>query len=376
MNKKMIKFKISAPGEIILSGEHTVMFGKHFVVAGLDLRTNLEFCELSDEQTNIRIEFQDYEKDVPLQEVQYLFSRLIRENLFSDQVNLLKKVDSFIDVNNMWEKPEEKISLQMFFFLLFIIIYDMEHEVKPFRLRVSTEIPFGDCFGSSTSFAVCLAACFLRWKRLQSGDYIRFNEQDLQKIEHYTKSCENIMVYSTFKPLDAKVCIYGSINKCISNNYQSCSIEETINLTTGMKILLIDTHRLQSDKYSIYLQMLELKYFRPSYFNSILNDLEKIATRIFNDLYNINNNIKDPDAYSNLQRDIKRNQQMLSRYDLSYFEFDIITCLGGGFNLSGKLTGFGGRYVYFLLPPRITQEEIKRITNFFRIKDAVTKLLQ
>ncbi|XP_029166698.1 mevalonate kinase-like isoform X1 [Nylanderia fulva] len=358
----MIKFKISAPGRIILSGDHTVTFGNHFVVAGLDLRTNLEFCELSDEQTNIRIEFQDYEKDVPLQEVQCLSSRLIRENLFSDQVNLLKEVNSFINVNNMWEKTEQKVSLLMLFFLLCTVTYKEHLVIKPFRLHVSTEIPFENGLGGSTSFVVCLAACFLHWKRLQSGVYIRFNEQDLEKIEEYNRSCEGILQKDALATIDAKVCVYGRINKCKhihSNVYDMKCIDV---VKTGIKILLIGTH-LYLTEAQRYKQIADLMLSR-SNFNSIFNELDKIAINIFDDLNYINNNIENSDAYNDLQRDIKKNQQMLSKYDLSYFEFDIVSCLGSGFNLAGKLTGFKGSYVYFPLPPKITKEEITYYKSF------------
>ncbi|XP_029155975.1 mevalonate kinase-like [Nylanderia fulva] len=296
----MINFKISAPGRIILSGEHTVTYEKHFVVAGLDLRTKLEFCELLDEPRSIRIEFCGVQQDLSLEKVQCLFSQL-------NVLNMPRFVNNFI--KGMWKKNEEKLSLQMFFYLLYTIVYNSEHGMKPFRLRVFTEIPFENGLGGSTSFVVCLAACFLHWKRLQSGVHIRFNEQDLQEIEEYTRSCENILQRDAFATIDAKVCVYGRINKCKHISSDVYAIKPIV-VKTGIKILLIGTHlRLTEIERDIQVELLSS---RSSNFNIILNELNEIAISIFDDLNYINNNIEDLDAYKNLQRDIKRNQQMLS----------------------------------------------------------------
>lgn len=46
MEKDLTKFKISAPGSIVLSGEHSALYEKNIIVAALGLPTNLEFSEL------------------------------------------------------------------------------------------------------------------------------------------------------------------------------------------------------------------------------------------------------------------------------------------------------------------------------------------
>lgn len=65
-----------------------------------------------------------------------------------------------------------------------------------------------------------------------------------------------------------------------------------------------------------------------------------------------------------MQKDIRKNQTLLRDYYLSHEEFDRICSIGFEYGMTGKLTGFRGGYVYFLIPPRMTGEEIKRIETY------------
>lgn len=192
----MVKFRVSAPGRIVLAGEHSARYEKNLIVAGLNLRTKLEFEDLHESTGIISIDLPDVrlKKEILVQIFKdYFLNRdLLLSDVHSNPINLIRCVTYFISTNGFWKTCEQKFSLEIFFFLLYIIAYDKSLDIKPFRVKVFTEIPVGSGLGSSTSFAVCLAACFLRWKLLQSGqkDYIVFNYQELCEIERYTSVCE------------------------------------------------------------------------------------------------------------------------------------------------------------------------------------------
>ncbi|XP_029178963.1 mevalonate kinase-like [Nylanderia fulva] len=354
----MINFKIFAPGRIVLSGEHSAAYGKQFIVASLDRYTTLEFYELPEQSGNIRIELLDVnlELNISLEEVRNYFYQENLSYMQSDSINLLKYVKDIITIKGMWKTNEQRFSLQMFFFLLYSIYYHEHFEMKPFAVKVSSELPIGVGLGSSSSFAVCLSACFLHLQRLQCGDHIEFDNNELLAIENYATSCEELMQDYGFASIDNDICINGNMKICRRINFIRYS-QQFINMEK-MKILLIDSN-IRQTKCERATQMARLKHLI-SEFEFLLTKLDEIATAMYNTFISINHTVEKgyfrrrEILYNDLQFHIRTNQQMLSDYHLSSSEFDLICSIVNDFGFIGKLTGFGGGFIYILLSPNVS----------------------
>ncbi|XP_072762698.1 mevalonate kinase-like isoform X3 [Anoplolepis gracilipes] len=329
----MIKFKISAPGRICLSGEHVAMYGKRVVVGSLNLRTTLKFVELINKSDDfIKIDFPDVDVslNVSWETLRNFFSINNVDRILKNKILLLKQVQYFITSNGMWSTYAQKFSLQIFFFLLFRIGHYEKLKVKPFHVHLTTQLTIDAGLGSSTSFAVCLAACFLHWARLQAyGTHDAFEDNDLEDISTDPE------------------------------NYIAAYVE-----APEIKILLIDS-KIYRNKYKQVQQMAKLKHSRFKDVNDCLDRIDEISLEIWSLLQEIAINHKNllqrNNSFAVLQIFIRMYQDMLFDFNMSHSNLDIICSIVRNYKFVGKLTGFGGGgFVYILLPPNIPQ---KRVTN-------------
>ncbi|XP_029664260.1 mevalonate kinase-like [Formica exsecta] len=364
----MIQFQISAPGSIILSGEHAMLYGKRSVVAGLDRRTTLKFAELIDDPRNIiKIEFPDVDISLNLswQLVQHLSSNNNLTYLNMNKILLLKHVEYFITLNGMWKTYPQRFSLQTFFFLLLFIAHHEGLDIKPFHVHLTTQLVIGAGLGSSTSFAVCLVACFLHWARLQRGTHDAFEFNELTIISRYVSWYEKIIQEYMFG-VDSGACSFGNINvRFLGKN--GIYFENYVMPMPRMKILLIDS-RIHQNKHEQMKQIAELKYSHSKFVNLILEKIDKTSKQFCEKLGEIKinyingNSLELENSFIALQIVVQVNQSLLSKLNMSYPELDIICSIARECGFAGKLTGFG-RFVYILLSPDIPEVLIENLST-------------
>lgn len=285
----MLTFKISAPGKIILCGDYTMMYGKEIVLASLDRRTTLEFYELHKDSTNIiDIKFPDVDLwlHVPLRLCLNFISSKNFINIIGNSKRLLKEVQYFITSNGLWCTYEQKFSLQIFFFLFLYIVHQEQLDIKSFHVHVTTQLPINAGLGSSSSFAVCLAACFLHWARLQKGVHDQFNMCDLNKISKYASLCDEV-VQNIELEKDSYICTYGGI---IRFQYAGPEIRKAKFLVNMSKIniLLIDSKSRQNKREQMS-QLACMMHCFPREINAILNIIDSLSKQACDILVKIKN---------------------------------------------------------------------------------------
>ncbi|KMQ84555.1 mevalonate kinase [Lasius niger] len=267
------------------------MYENRVVSASLDRRTTLNFYELPNEQgIEIRFPNVNLSLDVPLETVVNFLLYNDMVNIVENKTRLIKYVRHFITFNGMWSTHEQKFSLQIFFFLLSAFAYYDGLGIRPFRVDVSTDLSIGGGLGSSTSFAVCLAACFRHWARLQQGDHNEFDENDLSQIYHHTAMCEEFIQDFVFA-IDNYVCINGTIiySKCKnSNEFDVYPMD-----VPEMKILLINSNICQNNRERLQ-QMAKIKHNSTIYADGRLCAIDKISEKICDKLEKINSHTNTP----------------------------------------------------------------------------------
>ncbi|XP_031828553.1 mevalonate kinase [Nomia melanderi] len=359
----MIQFKVSAPGKVILYGEHAVVYGRTAIAASLGLRTIADFSELPEIEQLIKICFPKVNLfiNVPLQQVQDFL--LTNKNLkcTENYEEFYNKIKEFVGAIGYFH-VKQKLSLEVLFYLLIYIIQNNELNIKAFQIQLNTELSISSGLGSSASFAVCIAACFLHWSHLQKNISKTFDISDLEIISKYALSSERIM-HGTPSGIDNSICTYGSIIEYKKDNYI-----KTIGVTQIMKILLVDTRVSRSTK-ALVEKLAELKYMYPVIIDLIMDSIDHIAITAIKVIQKINNPANTDnetlfEGYRQLMTLINMNQGLLTTCQVSHPSLDRICAEAQNYALAAKLTGAGGGgYAYILLLPDTQPETIASISR-------------
>lgn len=173
-------FMVSAPGKVIVFGEHAVVHGKAAMAAAISLRSYLHVTTLSKSQRTIRLNFRDIDLDHTwnIDDLPWdLFHHPSKKKFYYDLVTaldpeLLEAIKPFLtDVSR--DKPDDvrkiHLSSAKAFLYLFLSLGSPQNPGAIYTLR--STIPIGAGLGSSASVCVCLSAALLLQIRTLAGPH-------------------------------------------------------------------------------------------------------------------------------------------------------------------------------------------------------------
>ena len=267
----MIEFRVSAPGKLILYGEHAVVYGKTAVAASLDLRTTLDFKELPDDQQYIILSMPKTRLlvNVSVEQVQEYFDDERCPQLTNGHENFHSYVQNFVEKIG-YTNLQQKFGLEAVFYLLVSISQIEKIRIKPFEILLETALSISSGLGSSASFAVCLATAFIHWAHIQKSQCTIMNADQLEVISKYALNCERIM-HGTPSGVDNSVCTYGSIIE-----FRRGERLEPILGVKSMRVLLVDT-RVQRSTKALVEKLAALKQKYPTIFVPILETIDNVS---------------------------------------------------------------------------------------------------
>jgi len=277
----MIQFEISAPSNLTLFGEYAMKYDKSGLMAAINLRTRLIFIELSEDVIQLKFSQINLFLSISLQQFLVFYHRCK-----TDMKRLREYVLQFITSNShFYDTEDQKLILHIFFYLLIYTTNTEKFKLTSFRVELSTELMMDTDFICLTPSAVCLAACFLHWSRLQNGTHDNFDNRDLKSICSYVIRCKKISC--KIESSAVIVCTFGSIIR-----YETTSRYKLITNISSETILLVDS------KYPPLLeikmqQLTELMRINPVAVNFIfdyINLATNMATNVFLRLGTIHTN--------------------------------------------------------------------------------------
>ena len=354
----MEKIVASAPGKVILHGEHSVVYGRRAVALSLDLRTTVTLQVNEDvvtiESPNVNINY-----SWPIKMIREVYDKLdcyknIKQTTTAFPIppeanDLLHK---FLNISKE-ESNTKTLALISFFHLYFSILPNP----LPIHVYVTSDLPTGAGLGSSAAYAVCISAAFLKLAKIINSDLLLPpNSKKIEALDVYDRIsqwayCSEQIVHGSPSGIDNSACTYGGGVSFKSGNITPIDVPP-------FEILLVNTKVPRNTK-ALVMSVRELRDKHPKIIEPILNSMDELAEKslsILNDLTNTKTEKVGPHhldktshLYGELYDLVDINHAQLSALGVSHPSLEKLVTVAKSYKLHAKLTGAGGGGLGFVL---------------------------
>ena len=345
-NINYYSFEAFSYGKIIISGEHSVVYGKPGLSLSINKHTKIKLSitkTIQTENNNIFI-------SINLLDLNTKFSILNNE-----LISLLSTKEE-IKINNIKSHFISNI-LKVFSLLNNINLIKNFINNHKISININSEIPLGFGLGSSASYNSCIIIAF-------SHILLKYFNKKVEKSQIILFSNEGEKFFHNGIPsgIDVTTSIEGGIIyfKNINEYDFLCNIDDVI--YNKMCIYLINS-KIKRDGGNFIKKVNNFKLNNNKKFYNIINKISQITEEIFNLSFSKNYN-----KFFNL---ININQTLLKELLISNEEIDKIIKILNKENFCGKITGAGGGgFILTLFEPEKEKNfiEIMKKNNFEYLK--------
>ena len=353
----------SAPGKVILHGEHACVFGRCAVAATLDLRTELQ-VKLND-QNQVRAFLPDVDVEVTwdISEIQGAVSLPLGDPLNPASPDPLtsQKLSNLANVDPS-TTDTKKLALVAFLYLYCNISYK-DGRLPPVDIIVRSHLPTGAGLGSSASYSVCLATSLLLLSKLipepekniihENKSYKGWNNEKVLKLINDWSYQGEAIIHGKCSGIDIAVSTYGTAIK-----FENKQIE-LLHSAPSLRILLVNTKVPRSTKTLV--ENVHNKYEKyPEIIRPILDSIGAVSLKCISILQESSQPTNE--HYKTLSELITINQNQLNILGVSHPSLENIFRITNKYGFPCKLTGAGGGGCAFaLISPQVSQEVVNEV---------------
>uniref|UniRef100_A0A182PU81 Mevalonate kinase n=1 Tax=Anopheles epiroticus TaxID=199890 RepID=A0A182PU81_9DIPT len=383
------QFEVSAPGKVILHGEHSVVYGHPAIAGSIGLHTYLNYTALerssASPSAQVIIEFRSLpftatlsldSFDAFLREVDC--NEALQPDAFLEQ---LRSTGEFPFARFLSDSKEsscledtsskERMSLGSTLYIMNRVLRsEGVTTLDPstigeggFRLSLYSEMSIGAGLGSSASYGVCLAAGAYQLarilKREATADHPpKLGEDVLKKIYQWSFDSEIIM---HVKPsgIDNEIATNGGMVRF----RRGCGVNKIITLRRPVNVLIVDTGVSRSTANLVTIAAKRLELF-PRTVGPILQAMGGLV----DEAIALFEGDQDPDTvYERLSTLVSINNNLLRSLGVSHPALEKIFAIAERAGFASKLTGAGGGGCAFVLLPTAFRE----LDSFRELMDAL-----
>ncbi|KAB5531194.1 mevalonate kinase like protein [Coniochaeta sp. 2T2.1] len=284
----MPTFMVSAPGKVILCGEHAVVHGKAAIAAAISLRSYLLVTTLSKSKRTLTLKFPDIDlaHTWDIDELPWsAFSNPSKKKLYYDLVtsldeDLVTAIQPFLENVSEDMPPEQRKvhkNAAASFLYIFLSLGSQSFAACQYTLR--STIPIGAGLGSSASIAVCLSAALLLQLRTLSGPHPDQPPQEariqLERINQWAFVCEMLM-HGNPSGVDNTVATQGKAVVFQRKDYTKPPSVRPLWDFPELPLLLVDTKQAKSTLAEVA-KVAKLKETHPKLVGTILDAIDRVT---------------------------------------------------------------------------------------------------
>ncbi|XP_004636410.1 mevalonate kinase [Octodon degus] len=329
---------VSAPGKVILHGEHAVVHGKVALAVALNLRTFLRLQPHSNGKVTLNLPNIGTKLTWDVANLQLLDTNFLEQGDVPaptpEQLEKLKEVDG---MPRNCAGPEHLAVLA--FLYLYLGICRKQRALLSLDITVWSELPPGAGLGSSAAYCVCLAAALLTAcedisNPLKDGDSTsRWPEEDLELINQWALRGERV-IHGNPSGVDNAISTWGGALR-----YQQGKIS-CLNRPPALQILLTNTKIPRSTKALVAGVRNRLIKF-PEIVAPLLTSIDAISRECERVLAEMAT-APALEQYLVLEELIDMNQHHLNALGVGHTCLDQLCQVTAALGLHSKLTGAGG----------------------------------
>lgn len=329
---------VSAPGKVILHGEHAVVHGKVALAVALNLRTFLLLRPQSNGRVSLNLPNIGIKQVWDVATLQLLDTSFLEQGDVPaptlEQLEKLKKTASL---------PRDCVGNEGLALLAFLYLYlgicRKQRTFPSLDIVVWSELPPGAGLGSSAAYSVCLAAALLTAceevaNPLKDGVSVgRWPEEDLKSINQWALEGERV-IHGNPSGVDNAVSTWGGALR-----YQQGKMSSLKRLP-ALQILLTNTKVPRSTKALVAGVRSRLIKF-PEIVAPLLNSINAISLeceRMLEEMVVA----PVPEQYLVLEELMDMNQHHLNALGVGHASLDQLCQVTAANGLHSKLTGAGG----------------------------------
>lgn len=329
---------VSAPGKVILHGEHAVVHGKVALAVALNLRTFLRLQPNSNGKVCLSLPNIGIKRAWEVSRLQLLDTNFLEQGDTTtptpEQVEKLKEVVAFSE-----DSTHHEYMALLAFLYLYLSICRKQRTLPSLDITVWSQLPTGAGLGSSAAYSVCLAtgllmACGDTPNPLKDGETVgRWDSEDLELINMWALKGERV-IHGNPSGVDNAVSTWGGALR-----YQKGKIT-ALQRPPALQILLTNTKVPRSTKALVAGVRNRLLKF-PEIVAPVLASIDAISLRcqqVLEDMVQA----PEPKHYLELEELMDINQHNLNALGVGHASLDQLCQVTRALGLHSKLTGAGG----------------------------------